>query len=113
MASSSIRLPITQDTLYSGNKWASGSKTINWEKYDFIVFRCQTNSENPVFWYDTKLGNNKVNCPMVVYDTVGSAGWLYAMLQFTFSANTIAAVEYHNNANWTLGCIKIIGVKIN
>lgn len=113
MASSSIRLPITQDILYNGSKWYSGSKTINWEKYDFIVFRCQTNAENPVFWYDTKIGNTRFNCPMVVYDTGGSAGWLYSMVQFTFSANTIAAQAFYSNSNWILGCVKIIGVKIN
>lgn len=113
MASSSIRLPITQDILYDGNKWNSGSKTINWEKYDFIVFMCKTNIDYFSFLYDTKFGNTKCNCPATVYDTVGSAGWLFSQIVFTFSSNSIAAAEYHNSGNWTLGVIKMIGVKIN
>lgn len=111
MASSLMKLPITQDVLYSGSKWNSGAKTIEWEKYDFIVFRCQTNSEYPVFWYDTKIGNGPFEAHMTAYDS--AAGWLSARITFTFSANTITPTIHYNNANWILGCIKIIGVKIN
>ena len=111
MASSSIKLPITQDVLYSGDKWASGAKTIEWEKYDFIVFQCRTNTEYPAFYYDTKLGNGPFETCITAYDP--AAGWLNTRITFTFATNTITPTLHYNNANWTLGCIKIIGIKIN
>lgn len=119
MASSSIRLPITTDVLYAGDKWTTGEKTLNYNyaNYDYLVLKLRTNSEFftrtlPV--YHGLLSGNAEFIDLVVYDTVGGSGWLYSGLFISGGADSKMTVSTNcNNPNWLLGIIKIVGVKIN
>lgn len=116
MASSTIQQPVTHTTLYSGSKWMSGSKTIDWKKYDYLILNCQTNSERPYFILPIN-GTGTYNYSFVLYDTAGTAGWLMSSLTITLSSssstNSMSVSITYNNANWQLGIIKLIGVKVN
>ena len=119
MASSLIKLPITTDVLYAGDKWTTGEKTLDYDyaNYDYLVLKLRTNAEYftrtlPV--YHGLLSGNAEFIDLVVYDTVGSAGWLYSGLYLSGGTNSKMSVSTnYSNANWILGIIKIIGVKIN
>ena len=119
MASSLIRLPITTDVLYAGNKWTTGEKTLayNYADYDYLVIKLRTNSEYftrtlPV--YHGLLSGNAEFIDLVVYDTVGSSGWLYCGLFLSGGTDSKMSVSTtYNNGNWVIGIIKIVGVKIN
>lgn len=114
MAVSKIQSPVQYDVLYEGDKWTTGTKTLtNYASYDFLLLKMRTNAEYFVDILPIVKGAFAGTSTVFDHNVWASdSGWLHSRLYMTGGANSTMNVSVaSNNANWTLGIIKIVGVK--
>ena len=107
--------------LYNGTKKTSGTITLNDDhgKYNILIFLLRANANTDVYekmvWWKNGLGDS--NVPYVKFncccgDTSGRPSYHCDFRVWGGSGKVIGiAAESYNDGNWTVGVIKVLGVR--
>lgn len=103
---------IITTVVYDGNKYSGGTIPIaNVTSYDLFIIFSRTNVD---YYVDYMFREDKITVGKnMQYDHIGVSGSniYWSQLIASLNNNGMYVSENHNNANWTLGVIKIVGVK--
>jgi hypothetical protein len=105
-----------RDTLWSGSKQVSGTITLQGSitNYDFIIVRSVTNVDNFTDILVPTLNIGQIINHWSGYGSDVNYPHYRSQLWIKFTASNLIGElnELHNNVNWQLGLIEVIGVKL-
>lgn len=101
--------------LWTGGKVSSGTVTLNenYTDYDILILTSQTNVDffTDVIDLGLNVSYSRVNTHS---STAVSGGYTYnGTITYTLAdSNKLTVSESHNNGNWVLGLVRVVGIKL-